>query len=333
MTGVSDIGRQTNLQYLLRVLRGDLDDAQAQVSSGKKSTTIGGLGPQGASNAISFRNKNHVLDAYTSNLNTATTTFTVMDQAMGTIAESARSTLTYLRSQLQDTAPQGAIVSGQAQDALQNVVQKLNEQVNGKYVFTGDDIFNPPLNNQGTLNTNMATLVAGWMAGAPTPASVAAGARAVTDTNLGLSSTVVASGNISFRGDDNTDIDYTVKANQAGFSDVLRGLAIISNLPQPTTPAEQTNYWAIVNGAISLLDQGSKSIDTYQGQLGNTTNQVKGLLAQHSDNQATFTTLVGSIEDADLAVASTQIQTLQTQLQASYSVVGQVKNLSLVNYI
>lgn len=333
MASTSDIGSRINTQSLLLMLRGKLNDTQRIASSGKKSSTLADLGSMGAANAISYRSKIKVISGYTDNLNLAKTKLTVMDKSMGSITDAARDTLTFLRSQLQGSAPQGTIVAGQASNSLQTVISQLNIQVNGQYQFSGDALYTAPMATPGSLDTNVGGLVPGFLAGAPTASSVVTAARAVTTANLGYSNGTLTAGNVSFRGDDAVDIDYTVNGAQQGFADILRGLSLIKNLPQPTTQSEQNNYWAVVNGAIQLLDEGAKAVDRYQGTLGNTASYVDSLLTQHSEVEGTYEEFVGSIEDADVAEAATKLQMLQTQLEASYSMVGQLKGLSLINFL
>jgi len=336
MAGISDIGTRLSQQYLLSILQDKMNETQRQATTGKKSETINGLGPNGASVSVRLHAQTALLDTYTSNLNSAKTRLSVMDQSFSSITSSTTDMLATLREQLQDTTPKASIVSDAAKNALQNVLAQLNSQFNGRYLFAGDDTSNAPANNAAALNTSMSTLVAGWIAGtpsAPTAASVASAARGVVGTALGFSSTSLAAGSITVRGDDNVDVDLTVKANQSGFSDIVRGLSIIANLPQPTTAAEQTNYWAVVNGAISLLDGGNTAVTQTQGVMGGRANTVNALLTQHSQTQGAYEDFIGDVEDVDMADAATRLQSLQTQLQASYSVIGQTKNLSLVNYL
>lgn len=329
----SNIGSHLSSQFFLKMLRSQLDTAQAQISTGKISDNLSGLGNQGASQTISFRNKINVLSGYTSNLNLAKTKFVVMDNALGSITDEARTLMTTLRSQLQGATPKAGIISDSAGSALTNTVSLLNTQVNGQYQFAGDNFYTAPFTNQTTLDTNVGGLVAGFLAGSPTVSSVVAAARAVTTSNMGYSATAVSAGSVSFRADDGVDIDYTTNASQQGFADILRGMNLIKNLPQPTTPAEQANYWTVVNSAIQLLDQGAARVDQYQGLLGNKAKLVDDLLSKHDEVSSEYEQFVGSIEDSDVAEASTRLQNLQTQLQMSYSIIGQLKGLSLINYI
>ena len=333
MTGVSNLGNLMAQQFVLKAMRDQVDDTQRQISTGKISTSMAGLGSQGASSAIYFRNRQNVLDQYIGNINGAQTKLTVLDKAMGQITDDTRNVLSTLRSQLQDTVPQATIIADAAKTALSDIIAKLNEQVNGQYVFAGDDLHNAPFANQATLDANMSALVSGWMTGGTTAAAVVTDAQTQTGTALGYSATGLTAGRVSFMADDNTNIDYTQMASQSGYADILRGLSVIANLPQPTTAAEQSNYWEIVNGAISLLDSGATQVDTYQGLLGNKAKLVDDLLAQHKDMQGTFETFVGSIEDVDMAKVSTDFQALQSQMQMSYSVISMLKDLNLVNFL
>ncbi len=332
-SSISDLGTQLSRQFLLKLLRTDLSTVERRIATGKVSSNMAGMGTQGASNAISYRNKIALNAAYTENLQAARIQFEVMDRAMLSINDLARDTLTSLRKQLQDTDPQAAILSNEAQSKLNSILSNMNTQVNGRYVFAGDNIYTPPHQDVAALNTSFAALTAGWLAGAPTAASVVTDAQGIAGVGLGYDADLLTAGSVSFRGDTNMDIDYTTFANQPGFSDILRGLGIIANLPAPTTPAEQDNYWAVVNGAIALLDQGTKEVDEYQGMLGVQAKVVDDLITTHRENTSIYEEFVGSVEDADLADASIRLQALQSQLEASYNVVAQLKSLSLVNYL
>ena len=151
--------------------------------------------------------------------------------------------------------PKATIIGDEAKGLLESTISKLNSNVNGQYIFSGDDLYNAPVNNAAALDTSMSTLVTGWLTGT-TATAVASDARAQTGTALGYSSTLRTPGNVSFMADSDINIDYTQQAYQGGYADIMRGMSIISNLPQPTTATEQTNYWNVVNGVINLLQQG-----------------------------------------------------------------------------
>lgn len=330
---ITNIGNQLSQQFMLKALREQVTEANRHATTGKKSTTIAGMGASGASQSISLRNQFAMFDTYTGNLNTAKSRFQMMDHAFLSITESTRDMSSSLRALVQGSDVHANLMSDKAKSLLDSVYDKMNIQFNGRFLFSGDDIYSPAVNDRAALDASMSTLVAGWMSGTPTADSVALDARGVVGTDLGISNEAINAGNVSMRVDDKNDIDFTVKANQSGFSDVLRGLSIISNLPQPTTPAEEANYWSIVNGALKLMDDGAKAIDTTQGLMGTRAKLVDTLISQHRDTQATYEQFIGDVEDVDMADASVRLQNLTTQLQSSLTVMAQTRNLSLVNYL
>lgn len=330
---ISTIGKSLNEQFLLQRLRTELTNVQTQINTGKKGNTFSALDTAGASNSMAFRNSRNLLQSYVDSINIVRSRTEVMDSALLSVTESSRDVLTRLQSQLQDTDPETAIIRDEAQNQLEVVLQKLNTRFGDRYLFAGTDITNPPHDNAALLNTNFAAQVATWMGGAPTVASVVADANTFNDNALGYSGTLSAAGDVTVRADEGTDINYTVMANEEGLRDVVRGLAIVANLQNPTTPAEQDNFWTIVNGAMQLIDEGSRAIDVEIGILGNKSRQMDNLLIQHDESQGALEIFIGQVEDVDLADAVTRFNSLELQLQASYQVSSTVSQLSLVNFL
>lgn len=329
----SSIGSQLSNLYLLGLLRQKLNDTQAQISTGKKGNMLADLGGSGASSAISFRNSMSKISSYTSNLNTVKTRISTMDKAMQSVADTARDTLSMLRSQLQNQTPLDDITRNDAAENLRAVISRMNVTVDGRYLFAGSDIQNAPLSDESALQGNVSSAISSLMSGSPSKDDVVNAMKGITGADLGYSSGSLAADPVTVRADDNREIDYTVMAHNSGFRDILRGLALVSNLPTPTTPEETEKYWSMVNGAIDLLDQGAKGVDNAQGVLGSRGRAVTDLLAEHEDMSLTMENYIGSVEDIDIADASTRLQQLSAQLQISYQVTASLKDLSLINFI
>lgn len=331
---ISDIGNRLSQQFLLNVLRGQMDDAQRMSTTGKKTTTIAGFGYNSASASISYRNKNNLLDVYTNNLSIAKTRYDITDKAMTSITDTARDVLSQLRSQLQTTVPNAAILSDNAKAQLQTITEKLNTQIDGQYVFSGTSTDQAAFTDMNELLTNVGAVVSAALVDpATTPASVVASTKAIASADLGLSTAGISATPMTFRADDNTTLTYNVSAGAPGFSDIMRGMAIVANLPQPTTAAEQANYWDMINSAINLLESGATAVDTYQAQMGGQAKVVENLISNHRDTKVAIETYIGQVEDVDMAEAALKFANLKTQLEASYNIIAQMKDLSLINYI
>lgn len=330
---ITNIGNLISQQALLKALRQDVNEANRLATTGKKSTTIAGMGASGASTSVALRNTHNLFDTYMDNLNTAKARFQIMDHAFLSVTEDVRDMTSGLRSLIQGADTNAGLMRDKAETLLTSVLDKMNVQYNGRYLFSGDDIYSPAFDDRAALDGNISTMVAGWMAGTPSAGSVAADARTISNTDLGISAEAVNAGRVTMRVDQNLDIDFTIKANQSGFPDVLRGLAIIANLTEPTTPAEVENYWAIVNGAIQIMDAGAKELDATQGFMGQRAKMVDELFLEHKNMQGTYEMFISDVEDVDMADASLRLQDLMRQMEASMTVIAQSRNLSLVNYL
>jgi flagellar hook-associated protein 3 FlgL len=331
---ISDIGNLLSQQYALGILNDKVNDMSRESSSGKKSTTVAGLGPNGAASAITYRNEDSALTAYTANLNTAKARLSTTDTALTSITSTARTFVATLQAQLQDTTPSATILSGSATTQLEDIIDKLNTNVGGTYVFSGQNFDSTAYNGTAALMSNIGSVVTAAMADpTSTTASISAAAQAVSGTGLGVSSAAVNGGTVNIKADDNASISIGLTANNPGFADIMRGMAIVANLPQPTTPAEQTTYWSAINSAISLINGGATTVDNAQAALGDQAANVDSLITQHSDTSDNLQTYYGSVEDVDMADAATKFSALQTQLQTSYSLISSMKDITLVNYL
>ncbi len=330
---VSTIGQSLNNQFIISSLQNRLLDLQNQIATGKKGRYFSDYSSLDASNSIIYRRSLEELDTYQETINTVNARITAMDDAMLSIRDNADEAKAFLYSLIQDTAPQTGMITDELSQHLESVEQRLNTQFGDRYVFAGSDISNAPFDSPATLDTNFNTLVTTNMVGTPTVTSIVNDSRVFNDMALGLSTTLTTASNVTARIDKNTDIDYTVFANDEGFEDVLRGMSLVANLPNPTTQEEQDNFWTIVNGAISLLESGIERIDEMQGLLGNRANQLDEKFSAHADLQADFSIFIGDSEDADITAATIELQDLDLQLQSAYQLTAQLNALSLINFI
>jgi flagellar hook-associated protein 3 FlgL len=331
---VSDIGKTLGNQYLLSLLQTSLDNTSRQNATGKISDTIAGLGNNGVNDAIGYRNDVKLVDSYTSNLNNAATRFKTTDATLTTITDAARDLVSTLLSQLQSSSPKAAILSSSASDALNTVTANLNTKVDGRYLFSGQNFDDPSYGSTTTALTNIGSMVTAALANpATTAASVVTSAQALNSAALGVTTSAINGGTVSIKVDDNQSVTTSLTASNPGFADIMRGMAIVAQLPQPTTAAETTNYWNLVNGAITLMQNGATAIDNEQAVMGNTSQTVTALLDQHQDTQTNLQTYIGNTEDTDAAAVATKFSALQTQLQTSYSLISSMKDMSLVKYL
>lgn len=332
---VSDIASRLSEQYLLATLRRDLIDTQTKINTGKKSQNFSGYSVQEVNSSITFRGVHTGLETYKDNISLARSRITIMDQTLTEIHAAAGEVRTFLLAQVQGDTPLNDITQAEAREQLDRVLNKLNVRLGDRYLFSGDDIFNPPFVDQATLDANMGAIIGAQFGTGTTEAAVTAASQLVTGAGLGYSGTVLTAQNVQVRVDDNTDIDYTMYANHPGLRDVIRAMSLVTQIPQPdpTTPNEVNDYWEMVNSAMTMLDDGMTAITTAQGELGIKNRRMDDLWSQHENLQLELENFIGDAEDADLARASIDLQSIQLQLEASYRISSDVSRLRLVNFL
>lgn len=333
-SSISDIGNLTSQQFLLKSLRLSMNARQQQIATGKKATKYSGLTPTESTNSMTFRQNVSQLDTYIQNINVGMTRMKVMDEAMIDITDIARDVAAQMRSQVQDRPPEITIMQDSARLGIQQVTNRLNSKLGDRFLFGGSAINTPPYDvTAGNLTANFTALTTGWLGSGISKAQVLTDSRVLVDNQLDIDPAVLTANNVTIPVDEGVNIDYTVRASNTGFQDILRGLSVIANMPNPTTQAEQDDYWVAINGAIELLDAGAKKIDEEIAILGNKARIMEDNLADHQETQGTMEIFIGEEEDINMAEAVTQMQQLQIQLEASYNVTATLKDTSLVFFI
>ncbi len=319
------IGLVNNLNYQLQVL-------QRQVSTGKKSETFGGLGGAQAQLTLSLRDQLGALSNYQSTIANVKLRADTMGTALASIPVDASDILAKMKAVPQGggNVPNLTILKDAANTMLQSVMTKLNTRVDGKYVFAGNQTATAPLADTSAALTNVDTILADYETGTPA-ATVITSLNGMTNANIGYASNIAAAGTVTARIDEGVTIDYTVKATESPFKDLITGLAMISQLDY--SAAHAADFYTLFNNAMSRIDGASSSINTRNGQLGVTRRQLEDTSNTHGDTSGTVEANLAKAEDIDPAAAATKLSNLQTQIQAAYSLIAQLKGLSLVNYL
>ena len=95
-----------------------------------------------------------------------------------------------------------------------------------------------------------------------------------------------------------------------------------------STAAQQ----AAVTSATSLVNQALSGLTGLQASVGVTQSAISTADDQNSAKSTLLSTKTGDMKDVDVYALNTRITSLQTQIEASYELTSQMKQLSLVNY-
>jgi flagellin-like hook-associated protein FlgL len=158
----------------------------------------------------------------------------------------------------------------------------------------------------------------------------------------GQDSNGAARASVSSKVDDTTNVDYGVEANEYGFTQLVRSLAVQSIQTYSTSTTAQTaqsqaKFDAVAQGQLvnlsSAKDSTPGSIAAIGVDLGLAQTTLKNLTSQHTAYSAQLQDVLSNVETADPTTVASELLELQTRLSASYQATSMISQLQLVNYL
>ena len=308
MSRVGTLSENNQILSYLQQNKAKADTLEQQITTGLNSTDFSGIAPQSAQ-LVSLDDQASKQQGYIDTINTVTTRLQVMALSINNIETLATQFVGNLPGDAYVT--QGETIQTQAQQVLAQVGGDLNTQDGSNYVFGGNKNTVPPVNtgglpNPGNLNTSV---------GVAPPNGYYQGDNGVAQATV----------------DNNVTLTYGIDANNPAFEQFIRVLNFLATSP----PFNQNNPTDVanVNKATLLLNESVKQLQTLQGTVALQQGEVANQATAHQSALSLAKTSISNITQVDPATAITQLDTLQTQLQASYQTIGILQQLSLVNYI
>lgn len=322
----SQIGRLKNLNGLA-------SDLTRQLTTQKKTDTFMGLGAE-ANNVQRYRMDKSLLKTFSGNVDMVGARMKLMTTTLERTSTSAREVLSAIKTKIgtEDLVTIKSI-AGQAMPFLRDLA---NVDIDGRFLFAGSDTTSRPLDSNAPMNTLSTDLWADFKAGTITADDLLTRLNGLSSLEMGFNPSLTASGSVSVRVDTSTEIDYTSKASTNGMQDIFMATSMLSQLSalDPALDvATDEDMEKVLDGIISILQRGIDDIGATASDLGSKYDLVNSLQDMHAQDMAMLDKLIGDRENADTAEVAVKLQSLQTQLTASYQVTGMMSQLSLVNFI
>ena len=116
--------------------------------------------------------------------------------------------------------------------------------------------------------------------------------------------------------------------------DVLKAIADFNAGPNGPIDGKLTaTQKTFIQTQLNNLDSARQTILNSQVENGVRQNRLDSVLKQHATTSNVVTGVISDIEDVDMANAVTKLNGDQTALQASYKVMAQLSQLSLLNFL
>ncbi|GAN53796.1 flagellin [Tanticharoenia sakaeratensis] len=346
-------GMSALMRQAVSVLSTQEQSLQLQTSTGVASDSYAGLGDT-RTQALSLQPAITQVSAWSANVTSAQGQLSVTQTALGEIGSIASSLSTTLTS-LSGTPTQSTVQTAATQAAqdLQTLGSLLDTKSGSTYVFAGAQSQTAPVGAGTDLATgSLATAISSTVGQLGT-----LGADGVLDQTLDLAGSTTAndpfSAGLSVSPQDasklaatpalgqNQTMSIGVVATQGSAAsststgspirDLMRNLMVVASLGQTT--AGSSSYNDLISGLTTSTSSVSSNITAMSASVGVTQNSLTTHASMLSQMTTSLTTQLGTSKDADLATVSTQLSSIQDDLQASYSVIADMKGMTLADYI
>lgn len=313
---INGYGLVATLSQDSAAIQSQLSVATQQAATGKVSDSYAGLGAA-ARVSLDLRPQIAHQTAWSANIDAVSARLGVTQSALTAINQVASDFFAKMPSLNGLTAGAGAAVAAQARVALEQVAGLLNSKVGDTYVFAGQDTANPPVPNPSA-----TALIPGLLTGTPLPFSATIG-TAVPTVEVGEGQRV----QVGVLANANTLSTSAAPTSGSYMRDIMTALATLA------TTTDGPGLPAVAATVRSQLDSAITASSAEAGALGNSQAGLATRKSQLTATQATLTAQVSGAEDVDLAATITRVTALQTQLQASYRLLSDMKGMSLAQYL
>lgn len=321
-----------------------------ETSSGYLSTTYAGLG-SAAGPALTLSSQIAANTGIAANAATAGNIQQVAQTALGQIEQIASNFASQALS-LPGTSSGVQSVASSAQSALVQVAQLLDTKLGDTYVFAGQDSSNPPVPDPDAINqsgfaqaiaaavgglatngaaaTSAATLAIGGPGGTtPFSATLEAGpGQSEVDLGGGVR---VALAPLANSNSDAVSAGVGTTSTGSYTRDILTGLASLASLGN--TDVSDSAFSSFVTNTAQTLNGAVAAVNVDIAGLGARQQQVSTAQTDLASVNTALKTQLDNDQDADLSQVAAQLSQAQTQLQASFQVIANLSQDSLVKYL
>lgn len=250
MAGISTLGQYLRQISELKTQQISFSDLSSQLSSGKKTQTLSGLG-----NDIvrSMRSRVGVdsLETYNGNIVNANRRIGLMVNASKEVKSQTENILSGLRLAVQEgDFPDLESTQKLAESVYSFVIDLINQTDGERYLFGGADTSEPPITDKGLLKSALGNfvpdssdltnpplvasgMIGDWGDGTITTDQFIAAYESTGDTVLGFSNALTSgtAGKTKVQVSDASNFDYTQLANDGPLKDIIRTLGVLKQLP------------------------------------------------------------------------------------------------------
>jgi flagellar hook-associated protein 3 FlgL len=300
----------------LNQIEQQLSQANEQVSSGRK-LNVASDDPEDVTSLLQLRTDEQQNQQIESNLTLANTNAGAADSALSSAA-TMMDTAIQLATQganATQTADTRLSMAQQVQSILEEMVSYSQTQVQGRYIFSGDQDQSP------TYQVDLSA-----PNGAPDSSGAANGVDQLSDAAATQQIQDPAGGSFAASETaqqifDDTNSDGTPAADNVFAA--LNGLLTALN----------NNDQAGIANSVDNLQQAANRLNNMDAFYGTVENRIQDATNFATNYDTQLQTEIGNIQDANTATAATAMTQADTELQAALEMQGKMPTSTLFNYL
>lgn len=329
-------------------------EAEQEVGSGRHADSFKALGAR-AIEALSTRAMYERTEGRIESNTFLQNRLDLMAGSLGSMRDAAQEVLTMAVTNTDPASADPQFLQQMARDAFNSIASFMNSSYNGKAFFGGVDSDTNPMNGWETTDSGtglspkdvMSAIVGGGITSAAdataklaeldaafngTPADPNHAYDASFFNGTPLMNGATPNPRLTAQIDENFDISYGVQANDKGFRDLMRGLAMLAST-DPADITDEAAYAEWVGAAAGALGAGVKAVLDAEARTGTMQKLVEDANDRLNAKREVLTLHISELESVDPYEAATRLTTAETQLQASYAVTARLSRLSFLNFM
>lgn len=332
---IGDLSRSFHLRLANHTMKGRLDVAAKEMTTGIKSDIAKALGGDlSRINQISSRLQ--MLSTYQRSAREAASVFDGMQNALESIQTITESLGPALISEaLSGTNDQVLIRASQGPQDFRRMVNVLNVEVAGRHLFSGTQTDAAPLQDpDDILSAIKGQLTAGML-----PSDIVNAVNTWFDAPNGSGGFL----DTAYLGDDTGKAQSLIGPNQyvgtrlsAGspeLRDALKGAALLALVADPDLSFDLPAQRNLMNEAGKHIVTGNASLTFQRSTLGSTQAAIAQASMRHSAEETALSLARLDLIGADPYEAASAIQEFEAGIQTLYTLTARLSRLSLTEYL
>lgn len=222
--------------------------------------------------------------------------------------------------------------SQSARIQLQGIIASINDDVAGRSLFAGAATDQTALRDADQLLTDLTAVVSAFT----TPDDMLAAAKTWFDDPAGFDAAMYTGSSTSlapFQLSQTERVTLDVRANDPAIKDLLMNTAMAALTNDPALGLSVTDQIDMFGKTGIGLQSGQDKMTELRARIGFAQERIDMIETRNGSEKTSLEFALGNLLQADPFQAATELESVQFQLQALYSVTVRSSQLSLVKFL